>query len=273
MLSDKKFNGGRFMVSHGRIWGLLLIVLLICACATPAYKDVFKEKPAYNSRTFAVNKGILHQATLRAFCGRNFIIEEEDKEKGSILAKRSFQRGKRTIVLILQANASLDAAESSTLFLNAVETTERHYVADRTRFFLWLIPLPGGGGKQGTSVKEGERIIEDKAFYKNFFAEIDAEAEKLKVIEASRKREEEILAVIEAPQAEESVPVEETAIEEISEELVEEIISQEAIAPEMVVPETTPEEVVANETVREIPVQEETLPVEENITDQPSPGQ
>lgn len=158
---------------------LLAIVFLIAGCSTPAYKEVFKDKPAYNSKQFLANRDILHQATLRAICARNFIIEKEDPEKGLILAKRSFQRGRRTIILVLQANASFDAAKRTTLYLNAMETTERYYVADHTRFFLWLVPLPGGGGKEGSSIKEGERIVEDKTFYENFFVEIEKEIKKL----------------------------------------------------------------------------------------------
>lgn len=168
---------------------LLLTVFLSAGCATPAYKEVFRDKPAYNSRQFPVNKDILHRAALRAVCARNFIIEKEDSEKGFILAKRSFQRGRRTIVLVLQANASFDEAERTTLYLNAMETTERYYVADRTRFFLWLIPLPGGGGKEGTSIKEGERIVEDKTFYENFFVEIEKEIKKLMPVERPGENE------------------------------------------------------------------------------------
>jgi hypothetical protein len=251
------------MCRYRRVWGLALMVLFLGACATPAYKDVFKDKPAYNSRSFSANQDILYQATLRAICGRNFIIEEEDQGKGVILAKRSFQRGKRTIVLVLQANASLDAAGKTTLFLNALETTERHYVADRTRFFLWLVPLPGGGGKQGESVKEGERIIEDKTFYQNFFVEIQEEAERLTQIAASQKRDEDISVAVQAPNI---IPEKESA---------EKIIIKEAVAPQM-----SPSEDIASEAVlrpegsdlpgeafHEITTGEGALPVEENVTD------
>ena len=194
---------------------LLSIVFLIAGCATPAYKEVFKDEPAYNSRQFPVNKDILHKAALRAICARNFIIEKEERGKGFILAKRSFQRGKRTIILVLQANSSFDEAEKTTLYLNAMETTERYYVADHTRFFLWLIPLPGGGGKEGTSIKEGERIVEDKTFYENFFVEIEKEIKKSKPAESLGEGEKGIDAGVQAPEVgknaiQETPPQEET---------------------------------------------------------------
>ncbi|OQX53929.1 MAG: hypothetical protein B5M48_02070 [Candidatus Omnitrophica bacterium 4484_213] len=47
--------------------------------------------------------------------------------------------------------------------------SERLFVADRTRFFLWLIPLPGGGDKEVSKIKEEEKIIEDRKFYQRFF--------------------------------------------------------------------------------------------------------
>lgn len=163
-----------------RIHIFLLIIFLLTGCATPVYKEVFKEGPAYNAKEFSFLKDILYKATLRCMYAKNFIIEKEDEEKGFILAKRSFQRWKRTIVLLLQAKVVSDGENKSTLYLNALQTTERFYVADRTRFFLWIIPLPGGGGKEASSTKEGEKIIEDKEFYQNFFSEIEKQVEQEK---------------------------------------------------------------------------------------------
>jgi len=256
------------MRGYRRIWAVVLSVVLVCGCATAAYKDVFKEKPAYNSQSFAVSRDILYQATLRSICGRNFIIEKEDPEKGFMLTKRSFQRGRRTIILVLQASINFDEAEKATLFLNALETTERHYVADHTRFFLWLIPLPGGGGKEGASVKEGERIIEDKTFYQNFFVEIEEEAKRLSQIAASHKQDKEISVAVQAPKAEQSV------IEEIPQRVLPQDIIKEAVSPKM-----TPGEVIAGEAVlrpqgsysakdflHKILNQEGALPAEENVT-------
>ena len=45
------------------------------------------------------------------------------------------------------AKITLNGENSSTLYLDAIQTTERLFVSDHARFFLFLIPLPGGGGK------------------------------------------------------------------------------------------------------------------------------
>ena len=157
---------------------LLITPFLIPGCATPVYKEILKEKPSYNSKEFSVSKDILYQATIKTIFAKNFIVENEDQEKGFILAKRSFQRGKRTIALLLQAKIILDAESKCTIYLNALQTTERSYIADRTRFFMFIIPLPGGGGKEATQIKEGEKVIEDKEFYQSLFSSIEEEINK-----------------------------------------------------------------------------------------------
>lgn len=155
-------------------WVLLGCALVCFGCAAaPVYKDVFNEKPAFNQKAFPVSQEKLYQAALRTICSKNFLIEKESEQKDFFVGRRAFQKGKRTTILILQAKIMPDSGSSATIYLNALETTERSYVADRTRFFLFIIPLPGGGGKEATEVKEGERVIEDKEFYGNFFAEIE----------------------------------------------------------------------------------------------------
>jgi hypothetical protein len=157
---------------------LLIISFLIPGCATPVYKEILKEKPSYNSKEFSVSKDTLYQASIKTVFAKNFIVESEDQEKGFILAKRSFQRGKRTIALLLQVKIIPDGENKSTIYLNALQTTERSYIADRTRFFMFIIPLPGGGGKEATQIKEGEKVIEDKEFYQSLFSYIDEEINK-----------------------------------------------------------------------------------------------
>jgi hypothetical protein len=156
------------------------------------YKEVFKDKPNYNQKEFPVSKEALYRAVIKAIYPKSFIVEEEDVERGFILAKRSFQRGKRTIVLALQARVVSEAEDKSTLYLNALQTTERLYVADRTRFFFWIIPLPGGGGKEAIKVKEGERIIENKEFYQNFFKAVEKEIKTLRTIKVKQSEHLEV---------------------------------------------------------------------------------
>ena len=157
----------------------LVFFLSGCATFSPS-KEVFKEKSTYNSREFPVSSDLLYQAIIKVICSQNFVIDNEDKAKGFILAKRYFQQGKRNIIVILQAKTISDREDKSALYLNALQTTERLFVADRTRFFLWLIPLPGGGGKEASKIKEEEKIIEDREFYQRFFDEIEKEINKPK---------------------------------------------------------------------------------------------
>lgn len=156
---------------------LLTIVVLISGCGTPSvYREVFREGPTrYNSRTFPYSQEVVYTAILKTLYSRKFIVENENKETGDLLAKRSFQKGKRTIALILQAKFLAGSEDETTLFLTAMEISERLYVADRTRFLLFIIPLPGGGGKEATKIKEQEKLIEDKKFYQQFFEAIEEE--------------------------------------------------------------------------------------------------
>ncbi|MFH1640997.1 MAG: DUF2242 domain-containing protein [Candidatus Omnitrophota bacterium] len=161
-----------------RLICLLVMAISMSGCATPVYKQVFNNEPIGNSKEFSVSQDKLYQATIKALCARNFFIENEDKEKGFILGKRFFQKGKKTIVLLVQGKIAPSNENQSTLYLNAVETTEVAYVSDHTRFFMFILPLPGGGGKQATTVKQGEKTIQDKEFYSDFFKAIEEEIKK-----------------------------------------------------------------------------------------------
>jgi hypothetical protein len=158
-----------------KAFSCLSIILLFSAGCAPCYRQVLKEKPSYNSKEVSVPKEVLYNAAINAFCKMNFIIENEDLEKGFILAKRSFQNGRRTTVLLVQGKIVPVDTESSTLYLNAVETREVSYIADRTRFFMFIIPLPGGGGREASSIKEGEKSIQDRVFYRGLFQAIEKE--------------------------------------------------------------------------------------------------
>jgi hypothetical protein len=154
---------------------LFIIALSVLSGCAPSYRQVLKECPSYNSHDFTAAKGTLYNAAISALCKRNFMIESEDLEKGFILAKRSFQSGRTTTALLVQGKIVSVNESKSTLYLNALETKEVSYVADRTRFFMFLIPLPGGGGKEASTVKEGEKSIQDKVFYQGMFKAIEKE--------------------------------------------------------------------------------------------------
>lgn len=153
----------------------VVLSLALSGCAAPTYRQVFQEKPAGNYRDFAVPLCDLYSAVTKVMCSRSFIIESEDKDKGFVLGKRSFQRGRQTIVLLVQGKLVGDKNGRSTVFVNAIETTESVYVSDRTRFLLFVLPLPGGGGKEATTVKTAERTVQDHKFYSDFFSEVEKE--------------------------------------------------------------------------------------------------
>lgn len=158
----------------------VLCAVLCCAgCAAPVTREVFNERGSGNVKQFSASAKDLHKATLLAMCSKNFIIEKDESENGFLLGKRSFQRGKKTIVLLLQAKATSIDKEDSVLHLNALQTTERYYIADRTRFFLWIVPLPGGGGREVSNVKEAEETVQDKQFYTKFFKEVEVQLKNI----------------------------------------------------------------------------------------------
>ena len=139
---------------------ILGICFLISGCSTAAtYKEVFKNKPNFNLKSFSAAQEVLYQATVNAICSRQFMIEEENKEKKIISAKRLFQKGRKTITVLLQAKISPGEENSSNLFLNAIQSTQGSYVADRTRFILWFIPIPGGGKKRQSRLKKKKKQL------------------------------------------------------------------------------------------------------------------
>lgn len=170
----------------------LSLCLLVCGCATPVCRQVINEKASFNEREFPVSQDIAYQSVVRAMLSRSFIIENEQPAKGFILGKRSFQDGRRTTALLLQAKLLSDIPNKTKIYLSAVETTERSYIADRTRFFLFVIPLPGGGGKEASQIKEGEKVVQDKLFYRKFF---DFICDQIQEIKATRQPQQAITAV------------------------------------------------------------------------------
>jgi hypothetical protein len=159
-----------------RTFWIILATFSLAGCAQPYYRQVCNEQPVANARHFAATPGPVYNAAIQAMLERNFILEKEDKENGFLLGKRTLQDGRRTASILLQAKIIASGSDASIVYLNAVQTTEISYVADRTRFFLFLIPLPGGGGKQCSSVKEGEKTIRDPKFYESIFVSIEKAA-------------------------------------------------------------------------------------------------
>ena len=106
---------------------------------------------------------------------KKFVVDHEDQASGLITAKRVFSKSYQNVAVVVQTKIISQGDKEQELYLNGVQTTERNYVADRTRFFLFIVPLPGGGGKEVTKAKESEIIIDDKDFYKDLFDAVQKE--------------------------------------------------------------------------------------------------
>lgn len=164
-------------------WKFAMIAagLLLSGCATfSPSEEVFKEKANINSRTYDTSINACFDVLKQVILKKNFSLTHEDKEAIRLQASRYFQKGKRNIVIILNANLQPLGENKTTVYLNAVQTTEKLYSQSHARFFLGLIPLPGGGGETAERLKEGESTIEDQKFYEGFFEETDEEIKKLK---------------------------------------------------------------------------------------------
>jgi len=62
--------------------------------------------------------------------------------------------------------------------------------------------LPGGGGKDASQIKEGEKVIDDKKFYQDFFNEIQGE---VSIVSANTVKEKsaKTAEIVEKPQEKE----------------------------------------------------------------------
>ena len=162
--------------------GLVMVsVLFMSGCATFSPSgEVFKEKANINSRIYDAPINACFDVLKQVVLKQNFSLASEDKEAKKLQATRYFQKGRRSIVIVLNANLQSLGENKTTLYLNAVQTTEKLYAQSHSRFFLGIIPLPGGGGETAQRLKEGEITVEDKKFYEGFFDEIGDEIRKLK---------------------------------------------------------------------------------------------
>ncbi|MCK4858933.1 MAG: DUF2242 domain-containing protein [Candidatus Omnitrophica bacterium] len=169
---------------------LTISFFLGCANMSSMYRQAFKGKLSYNSQIFPVSQETLSTAVQRVLLSQNFTIERKKREKGIIQAKKHFQKGKKTITLSLQAVIDSEGENQQVLFTNAVQKIETLYVKSHTRFFLWLIPLPGGGGEESEKIIEEEKTIEDRRFYRDFFKAIDKEIKDLPIREEKTEKDE-----------------------------------------------------------------------------------
>jgi hypothetical protein len=88
------FGGEAGMGRIKWLWFLIAVSIMLAGCATPAYKEIFDGASFGNWQQFSADKDRLYKATLRSVVAKNFMIEKDDKENGSLLAKRYFQKGR-----------------------------------------------------------------------------------------------------------------------------------------------------------------------------------
>lgn len=153
---------------------LFLGIIFIAGCSSvPVYKEIQKDNGHDNVRSFMATAAQLQKALMKTLLSKQFTIDKEDAAAGTMNASRYFSQSRNNIVVVFQSRMLAEDASHQQLFLNAIQTTQRNYIADRTRFLLWLIPLPGGGGKEVTKTKESEATINDKSFYDDLFKAIE----------------------------------------------------------------------------------------------------
>jgi len=153
---------------------LALLIPFLCGCASTkyTYRQIEEDKDPFTSRAFQCSMPVLHKAVTEVLLTKKFAIDHEDAAAGTLTGSRYFTHGYQKIVVVVQSKILSKNDKEQKLFLNGIQTTERNYVADRTRFLLFIIPLPGGGGKEVTQSKESEFFINDKKFYDDLFSDI-----------------------------------------------------------------------------------------------------
>ena len=165
------------MITFKRILGIFLclpLVLTGCSSTRYTYRQVENDNDAMTSHEFHCSLTQLHNAVTAALLGKKFAIDHEDPTVGTLTASRYFTHGYQTIVVVVQSKILSKEDNVQQLWLNGIQTTERNYVSDRTRFLLFIIPFPGGGGKEVTQSKESEFMINDRKFYDDLFARVQA---------------------------------------------------------------------------------------------------
>ena len=145
------------------------LILSGCSSVQYTYRQIQKDNDNYNSRVFSATAAQLQKALNEMLLSKKFQIDKEDEAAGTLVASRYFSQSRNNIVVLLQARIFAQDQGHQKLFLNGIQTTQRNYILDRTRFLLWVIPLPGGGGKEVSKTKESEASITDKAFYNDLF--------------------------------------------------------------------------------------------------------
>jgi len=156
------------MIMREIILGLLLVTAVGCS-SVPVYKEIQKSNGQDNVREFTTSSAELQKALVKVLLSKQFTITNEDDVAGTVTASRSFSQSSDIIVITLSCRMFLNNGNKQQLFLNGVQSNQRNYIRDHTRFFLGVVPMMGGGGKDVTKTKAYEAAIVDKSFYDDIF--------------------------------------------------------------------------------------------------------
>lgn len=151
--------------------GVLVIGVFLTGCSPSRYiyKEISQDKSSYNTQTYEVAAADLNKAVTQMLLAKKFEITEKNEDAGTITATRVFSKSYQTTMVKVQASVVTNSEKNQSLYLNGVQSTERHYVQDHTRTLLWVVPIPGGGGKSVSTSKEADVTIDDAEFYKDLF--------------------------------------------------------------------------------------------------------
>jgi hypothetical protein len=132
------------------------------------------QQPGQNSEVFAASQEDCWMAVSRAVLALNFGMETQDPARGFLQASQHFKRYRGTTTVTLRVNLEPEG-DQTRVYASADERTEKVFTRSHTRFFLWVIPLPGGGGAEAARVKTGEWTVRDRKFYRSFFQAVEQE--------------------------------------------------------------------------------------------------
>ena len=177
---------------HRTVWrtaALLMAAWTAAGCGGPsAYHGVFQGPRPENARMFSIDQATCWAAVNRTVLALNFTPEQQDEVKRLLQATRYFGKSRRTRAVRLTISLQPSREGGTMVYANATEVAERVFTRSHRRFFLWVIPLPGGGGVEASRVKEGEWTVSDPVFYAQFF---EALGRELKTTTASADRKPE----------------------------------------------------------------------------------
>ena len=165
---------------QGHRW-IVACLLVAEGCGGPsAYQRVFNgPDQRVNGKTYSADMEACWTAVQRAVLVLNFALDKQDKANGTLEASRYFKEGRRTTRITLQVNVQPDGRHQSLVYATAIQTAEQVFVRSHRRFFLWVIPLPGGGGSEANRVTEAEWTVRDRKFYDTFFQTVERELQTL----------------------------------------------------------------------------------------------